>query len=118
MSDKLLLILVVMAILAFVLVFIQRKAKLKLETENQRRSDLMKTQETQMRQDAVLKELSVLGELFLDKSLSSSELETKSRSSFSIIESNNYDGTFTDLINDTKQYVASEIEDKRLSESK
>jgi DNA polymerase I-like protein with 3'-5' exonuclease and polymerase domains len=117
MNDNFLLILVAVASLAVVAVLVRRKMKLKLEAENQRNSDQLKLQKIDMRQNAVLKEMNVLGSLVDDKSLSLSELEIKSKSSFAILESYNLDGRFTGVINDVTQYVLCEIESKRLGKS-
>jgi uncharacterized membrane protein affecting hemolysin expression len=63
-------------------------------------------------QIAIYNELTVIENVLKDKSLSVSELTKKVNDSFVVLDANNSDGSYDQIIQDTKSYVHSEIQKK------
>ena len=97
MQPQLTIALFALAIVIFIIVRHRQGIRSGKEAESRQAEALA-------RQEDVLKELIVLGDLIKDSSLSESEKIGKAKASIAIMEANNTDGNFTEVIESSKQY--------------
>jgi len=92
----------------------RRRLKLKKDIANQ----LTKmSEDNSLKQDIVLKQLEVIGNLLYESKLPTKDIIFKTETALSIIEENNIHGNFTDVIKETRLYVTSELKNKQSIES-
>lgn len=111
LSMNTIVILVCVTLISFIAMAIYLGRSLKLKKDIAIQLEKM-SRDASLKQDIVLKQLEIIGDLLYENKLPAKDIIFKTESALKIIEANNTHGNFTDVIKETRQYVASELKNK------